>query len=99
MTRCDRCTGVYVFESVCVLWDIESTKIKHFENCFILSKIKQERVQGRLTWTVLHADCALKFCATTLGRTAKKRHASVLVTTKKYVGIKLTNVSSASAGN
>ena len=41
----------------------------------------------------------MKFCATTLGRTAKKRHASVLVTTKKYVGIKLATVSSASAGN
>ena len=88
-----------MFESVCVLWDIVSTKRKNVENCFILSKSKQERVQGRLTWTVLQADCALKFCATTLGRTAKKRHASVLVTTKKYVGIKLASVSSANAGN
>jgi hypothetical protein len=48
---------------------------------------------------VLQADCVLKFCATTLGRTAKKRYASVLVATQKYVGIKLAIVSSANAGN
>ena len=29
MTRCDRCRGVYVFESVRDLWDIVSTKRKH----------------------------------------------------------------------